>query len=107
VLVFDEIDTGISGKVADAMGIKLYEMSRQFQIICISHLAQVACYADTHLCVTKRKAKSNRVESSIQVLDQTSSLEELARLVSGGDITQSSIVHAEALRKGAVEKFSN
>lgn len=105
VMVFDEIDTGISGKVADAVGSKLSSMSKDFQIICISHLAQVTCYADNHLRVYKQKSQSGRVESKIESMSEQKSLKELARLLSGGEITETSLSHATSLRKKALESF--
>ena len=100
ILVFDEIDTGISGRVADIVGRKLAELSRGFQVICISHLPQVAAYADTHFLVHKFGA-SNRTESTITRLDSDASQTEIARLLSGDELTDSSLAHAATLLKKA------
>lgn len=100
ILVFDEIDTGISGRVADIVGKKLAELSKGFQVICISHLPQVAAYADTHFLVHKFGA-SNRTESTITRLDAEASTTEIARLLSGDEVTDSSLAHAATLLKKA------
>lgn len=100
ILVFDEIDTGISGRVADVVGRKMQELSSQFQVICISHLAQVAAYADQHFLVHKAK-KGERTESMITSLTARESEEEVARLLSGEEVTPSSLANARALLKKA------
>lgn len=96
ILVFDEIDTGISGRVADIVGRKMQDLSRSFQVICISHLAQVAAYADTHFLVHKF-GKEKRTESTITRLTSSQSAEEIARLLSGSEVTPSSLANARAL----------
>jgi DNA repair protein RecN (Recombination protein N) len=96
VLVFDEIDTGISGKTADIVGLKLKQLSRQFQVLCISHLAQVAAYADAHFRVEKM-AKGARTESHIVRLSSSESAKEIARILSGTEITDPSIKNAKSL----------
>lgn len=96
LLVFDEIDTGISGKVADIVGTKLKDLGGNFQVLCVSHLPQVAAYADTHFCVSKEK-KGSRTESKIVELTQKQSLEEIARLLSGEKLTPESINNAKTL----------
>lgn len=98
VMVFDEIDTGISGQTASIVGQKLADISRQFQVICISHLPQVAVFGSTHFKVEK-KTGEGRTESRIYKLNQKSSLEEVARLLSGGKITKSSLENAVSLRR--------
>ena len=102
VLVFDEIDTGISGRVADVVGRKLRELSQTFQVLCISHLPQVAVYADTHFLVQKTK-KKNRTESEIIPLGAEQSATEIARLLSGSELSSSSVSHAKSLIKKAKE----
>jgi DNA repair protein RecN (Recombination protein N) len=96
VLVFDEIDSGISGRVADVMGRKMRELTENFQVICISHLPQVAVYADSHFLVTK-KGKGDRTQSSIVPLSKQESAEEIARLLSGRDVSASSLANAKTL----------
>lgn len=96
VLVFDEIDTGISGRVADIVGKKMQELSRDFQVICISHLAQVAVYADAHFLVEK-SGREKRTQSRIVRLEKENSAKEIARILSGSDLTQSSLKHAKEM----------
>lgn len=96
VLVFDEIDTGISGSVADVVGRKMRELAAHFQVICISHLPQVAVYADTH-CLVKKQGNKNRTETQIIRLSIEDSAKEIARLLSGKDVSPSSLAHAKNL----------
>ena len=103
VLVFDEIDTGISGRIADIVGQKIAELSHYCQIICISHLPQVAAYAQRHYIVRKTE-NSKRTESSILLLSEKERLEEVARMLSGDKITKASLAHAESLVKDASER---
>jgi DNA repair protein RecN (Recombination protein N) len=100
ILVFDEIDSGISGRVADIVGRKMREISESFQVICISHLPQVAAYADTHFLVHKFD-RNKRTESTISQLSQKDSEKEIARLLSGDEISDSSLANARNLMKKA------
>lgn len=103
VLVFDEIDTGISGRVADVVGNKMKTLSKAFQVLCISHLPQVAVYADTHFLVRKEakskvnKDKSVRTESTIVRLSKQESTAEIARLLSGSEVSKAGLANAKAL----------
>jgi DNA repair protein RecN (Recombination protein N) len=105
ILVFDEIDTGISGRVADVVGRKMQELSEHFQVICISHLAQVSAYADTHFLVHKF-GKDKRTESTITKLAQRDREEEVARLLSGEEVTETSLANARNLIQRAKSKPS-
>jgi DNA repair protein RecN (Recombination protein N) len=96
VLVFDEIDTGISGRIADTVGRKIAELANFCQIICISHLPQVAAYADQHFVVEKKQHDS-RTESHLRLLKQDERLIETARLISGNQLTEASRQHAQNL----------
>lgn len=96
VLVFDEIDTGISGRTADVVGRKMRELAAHFQVLCISHLPQVAVYADTH-CLVRKQGKKNRTETEIIKLTNEESAKEIARLLSGREVTPSSLNHAKNL----------
>ncbi len=98
VLVFDEIDTGISGKVADLVGRKLKHLGSRFQIICVSHLPQVAAYADRHFVVEKVQSKG-KTESIISRVEDHRRAEEIARLLSGDRITSESLQNANSLMK--------
>jgi len=103
VLVFDEIDTGISGRVADTVGQKLKSLSDQFQILCISHLPQVAVYADQHYVVEKY-SKDSRSFTRIYALGEKESLEEIARLLSADQVSKVSINNAKVLKDTAQKK---
>lgn len=99
-IVFDEIDTGISGAAADSVGKKIAEISRQFQTICVTHQPQVAAYSKEHFLVEKFATDT---EASVNVrkltLDEKAS--EIARMISGESITEESIIAANRLIKSA------
>jgi len=103
ILVFDEIDAGISGRVADVVGRKMQELAADFQVICISHLAQVAAHGDAHFFVHKL-SKDQRTESTITRLSARASEEEIARLLSGAEVTASSLANARGLLKKARQR---
>lgn len=81
-IIFDEIDTGVSGKVALAMGAKMKALSKNYQVLCITHLASVAVYANTHYLVNKKTSASEAI-TSVQELDQDKTIQELAVMTSG------------------------
>jgi DNA repair protein RecN (Recombination protein N) len=85
VLVFDEVDTGISGSVARAVGLKLKALAQDSQVLCITHLPQVASLADTHLLVTKIEA--DRTRSVVRTLSREERITEIARMLAGAEIT--------------------
>jgi DNA repair protein RecN (Recombination protein N) len=90
ILVFDEIDTGISGKAAQAVGFSLKQLSRLHQIIAITHLPQIAAMADRHLSVAKR-VEGERTVTGVMPLEDDGRVEEVARLISGHTISPSSM----------------
>lgn len=96
-IIFDEIDTGVSGKVAFAMGNKMHNLSQNYQVLCITHLASVACWANTHYCVKKEASKTS-TKTAIQELDEQKTIEELA-VMSNGDVSESGILAAKELKK--------
>jgi len=98
VMVFDEIDTGISGKIAKAVGIKLNSISSKKQLICITHLPQIAAYSSLHYSVGK-KIKDNKTETIIIRLGKKEKKEEIAKLLSGEKVTDASLKAAEELIK--------
>ncbi len=100
VLVFDEIDSGISGRTADVVGKKMRELSKSFQVVCISHLAQVAAYAEKHFLVEKF-VQNKRTESRIVGLTDDASAHEIARLLSGTEISEPSLANARLLKEKA------
>lgn len=81
-IIFDEIDTGVSGKVALAMGAKMKALSNTYQVLCITHLASVAVYANTHYLVNKKVSASETI-TNVQELDQDKTIQELAVMTSG------------------------
>ena len=95
VLVFDEIDSGISGGVARAVGAKLKFLSDSSQVVCITHLAQVASFADQHFLVDKIQGK--RTRTSIRELKEDEKIDEIARMLSGFNITEASRLSAKEL----------
>lgn len=92
-MIFDEIDTGISGRTAQAVAEKVFELSNTHQIICITHLPQIAAMADKHFLVEK-KSDADTVEVSFGPLDQRERQNELARMLSGAEVTQTTLNHA-------------
>jgi DNA repair protein RecN (Recombination protein N) len=100
VLVFDEIDAGVGGAVADAVGARLQRLARTHQLLCVTHLPQVAAYADRHFRVRKRVA-SGRTHAGIASLSGHERVEELARMLGGKRPTPASRRHASELLHGA------
>ena len=95
-LVFDEIDTGISGIAAQIVGEKLSQIAKKKQIICITHLPQIAANADTHYCIEKN-ISNDRTFTSIRRLDRNQKRDEIARLIAGSNITEKTIEHASEI----------
>ncbi|MCI9975344.1 DNA repair protein RecN [Clostridioides difficile] len=95
-LVFDEIDTGISGIAAQIVGEKLSDISKKKQIICITHLPQIAANADTHYCIEK-DTSNNRTFTNVSKLNQSQRKNEIARLIAGNNITEKTIEHASEI----------
>lgn len=101
-LIFDEIDTGISGKTAWKVAEKLGKLSKGHQVICITHLAQIAAMADEHFLIEKG-VKNERTQTGIRRLSEQESLEELARLLGSGEMTKAVLDNAGEMRKNALE----
>ena len=99
-MIFDEVDTGISGRAAHKVGVKLHEVSRTRQIICITHLAQMAAQADTHLLICKN-VRDGRTFTSVKPLGFEERKQELARINGGDVITESMLRTAEELLNNA------
>jgi DNA repair protein RecN (Recombination protein N) len=95
-LVFDEIDTGIGGQVAERVGARLKGLSAASQVVCVTHLPQVAAFADRHLRVTKRPS-GGTVATGVKPLTKQDRIDELARMISGSEITGQAKAHAKAL----------
>lgn len=100
VLIFDEVDSGIGGAVAEVVGRKLKELSRQHQVICVTHLPQIACYADTHHSVRK-EVKGGRTLTRVDQLDGEMIVDEIARMMGGMKVTEKTRAHAEEMIENA------
>jgi DNA repair protein RecN (Recombination protein N) len=100
VLVFDEIDIGVGGRSGEVIGRKLWNLSRTHQVTCVTHLPQIAAFADSHFSVTKASA-GDRTVSNIRSLSEEDRLNELAEMVSGPDITESALSTARELLQRA------
>jgi len=95
-LVFDEIDTGIGGRAAEAVGKKLKALSRGNQVLCVTHLPQIATFADHHYLIEKREA-GGRAETTVRQITGEERTEEVARMLSGAKLTETSRKHAEQM----------
>jgi DNA repair protein RecN (Recombination protein N) len=99
-LVFDEIDIGIGGRAAEAVGQKLKTLSRSQQVICITHLPQIAAFADQHFLIEKAE-KSGRTHTGVRRMEPGERVEEIARMLSGASLTETSLRHAEQMLKSS------
>lgn len=97
-IIFDEADTGVSGKVAESIGHVMKKISKKQQVVCITHLAQVACFANNHLFIEKEQM-DNTSKVHVRLLNEKESVYELAKMISGKEITQQSIDHAKKLKE--------
>jgi DNA repair protein RecN (Recombination protein N) len=99
-IVFDEVDAGIGGRVSEAVGLKLKALSKTNQVLCVTHQAQIARFADTHLLVDKQQRRG-RTEVGVGRLDQRRRVEEIARMLTGAEITDAARRHAREMLKTA------
>ena len=97
-LVFDEIDTGIGGKAAEAVGKKLKSLARSSQVLCVTHLPQIATFGDQHYVIEKKES-GGRTRTSIREVKGEERTEEVARMLSGAKLTETSRKHAEQMIK--------
>ncbi|ADU94794.1 DNA repair protein RecN [Geobacillus sp. Y412MC52] len=95
-IVFDEVDTGVSGRVAQAMAEKIYRIASQSQVLCISHLPQVAAMADTHLLIAK-ETDGERTKTVVRKLNEEEKVKEIGRMISGVEMTELTKRHAKEL----------
>lgn len=95
-IVFDEIDSGIGGRVSEAVGLKLKKLAKTHQVLCVTHQAQIARFADCHLLVQKDVA-GGRTRVRVEKLDQRGRVHEIARMLTGSEITDTAIKHAEEM----------
>lgn len=96
-LVFDEIDAGIGGRVAEVVGRKLQELSAKNQVICVTHLPQIASFGATHFRVWKEDAKGHTRARIMRLDDDDARVGELARMLGGESVSQTAVTHAREL----------
>jgi DNA repair protein RecN (Recombination protein N) len=96
-LIFDEIDVGVGGRIAFQIGERLRRLSQSSQVLCVTHLPQVAAFGDHHFQVSK-KVKSNRTTTIVEELPDDDRIRELARMISGSEVTDTALQHARELR---------
>lgn len=99
-LVFDEIDTGISGRAAQAVGEKLARIAGDRQVLCVTHLPQVAALADTHFLIAK-KAEAGRTYTQVEAMDEAGRVDELARMIGGAEVSPFTIEAARDMLRQA------
>lgn len=99
-IIFDEVDTGVSGRVAQAIAEKIKVIANQSQVLCITHLPQVAAMAQHHLLISKA-VQDDRTITSVDGLDEESRIDELARMLAGAEVTPLTVEHAKELLKMA------
>jgi DNA repair protein RecN (Recombination protein N) len=97
-IIFDEVDTGVSGKVADAIGSKMEQLAQEKQVICITHLPQVAVHASHHFSILKQD-KDGQTYSNTKLLDEEERINEIATMLSGDHITKEALDNARTLLK--------
>ena len=100
MLVFDEIDIGIGGRAAEAVGRKLKTLARRQQVVCITHLPQIAAFADQHFLIEKAD-KGGRTRTSVRRMEEGERAQEIARMLSGAKLTETSLEHARSLLKSS------
>jgi DNA repair protein RecN (Recombination protein N) len=101
-MIFDEIDTGIGGRIAEVVGRKLKELSKSQQVICITHLPQIASLADSH-CRVEKKITGNRTVVEVNKLNEQEKVREIARMLAGEKITDVTLAHAQEMVEQAKE----
>jgi DNA repair protein RecN (Recombination protein N) len=97
-MIFDEIDTGIGGRAAEAVGKKLKALARSNQVLCVTHLPQIAAFAEHHYLLEKKRA-GDRTHTTIREISGNDLTEEIARMLSGAKLTETSLKHAEQMLK--------
>jgi DNA repair protein RecN (Recombination protein N) len=95
-LVFDEIDIGIGGRAAEAVGRKLKTLSKGQQVLCITHLPQIAAFGDQHFLIEKTE-KRGRTQTEVRRMEDSERTQEIARMLSGAKLTETSLKHAAHL----------
>jgi DNA repair protein RecN (Recombination protein N) len=102
-LIFDEVDAGIGGRVAEVVGRKLYALGSAFQVLCITHLPQIAAYADAHYAIEKRVA-AGRTRTTVARLDGAARVTEIGRMLGGDMVTDGLRASAEEMLRLRMEK---
>ena len=97
--IFDEVDSGIGGRVAESVGQRLKRLARDGQVLCVTHLAQIACFADQHYYVEKFERAGRTLTAVTQLASEKDRVRELARMLSGSQITDAVLKHATAMLK--------
>ncbi len=104
-LVFDEIDTGVGGRLGAVLGRSLADLAKHRQVLCITHLPQIASYADRHLTVRK-SVSGNQTETTVRVMNGDERLQELSEMVGGPRVTETTRAQARELLESAQAEFS-
>ena len=102
-LIFDEVDAGIGGRTAELVGLQLKRLAARQQVVCITHLPQIACYGDYHFKVTK-EAGPEETSTNIHLLSRDDRVEELARMLGGISISEKTRAYAREMLQGAVQR---
>jgi len=100
VLVFDEVDSGIGGAIAEVVGRKLRELSKHHQVICVTHLPQIACFAEKHYSV-KKEVRAGRTVTGVDPLEKEAIVDEIARMLGGVKVTEKTRAHAREMIENA------
>lgn len=95
-VIFDEIDTGISGRIAQCVAEKMYTISKKHQVFCVTHLPQIACISDVHYWVSK-EVKDQKTYTKIRKMDEEEKEYEIARMIGGAEVTRLTLEHAKEL----------
>ena len=104
-MVFDEVDSGVGGAVAEMVGRRLQEIGEHRQVLCVTHLPQVASLADQHFRISK-VSDGRSTRTGLKVLGKDERIQELARMLGGVEITRKTLEHAEEMLAGARQKLA-
>ncbi|KZL94229.1 DNA repair protein RecN [Clostridium magnum DSM 2767] len=105
-VIFDEIDTGISGRIAQAVAEKMYSISNKHQVFCVTHLPQIACISDVHYWVSK-EIKDEKTYTRVREMNREEKEYEIARMIGGSEVTRLTLEHAKELINMADSKKVN
>ena len=105
-LIFDEVDAGVSGRAAQKIGLKLQELAKHRQVLCVTHLSQIAAFADFHLLIEK-SVREQRTYTTVKSLDFEGRKREIARIMGGMNITELMLKNAEEILRGSNKKWRN